>query len=152
MHTYAARRHRNLSLLRSGDIATTSTLRWQRAAGNQQTPGYLIGGAASATPHSWRAPCTLPARGADGGACPAAAVAVSDGRREVFRLPARRVVRGGREQLGAGCAVVVQVDELLGLSDQRTASTPASPEQRSRVAARPARGILIGNHDDAHDL
>jgi mRNA interferase MazF len=46
-------------------------------------------------------------------------------RGEVFRLPAPKGVRG-REQRGARYAVVVQVDELLGLSTTLVAPTSTS--------------------------
>jgi mRNA interferase MazF len=46
-------------------------------------------------------------------------------RGEIFRLPAPRAARG-REQRGARYAVVVQADELLGLSTVLVAPTSAS--------------------------
>ena|SRR5438132_1424479 len=46
-------------------------------------------------------------------------------RGEVFRLPAPRAARG-REQRGARFAVVVQADELIGLSTTLVAPTSTS--------------------------
>jgi mRNA interferase MazF len=46
-------------------------------------------------------------------------------RGEVFRLPAPRAVRG-REQRGARFAVVLQADELMGLSTTLVAPTSTS--------------------------
>lgn len=59
-------------------------------------------------------------------------------RGEVFRLPAPTRARG-REQRGARYAVVVQADELLGLSTALVAPTSAS----ARAATfRPAINLL----------
>jgi mRNA interferase MazF len=51
-------------------------------------------------------------------------------RGEVFRLPAPRETHG-REQRGARYAVVVQADELLGLSTTLVAPTSASARAAS---------------------
>jgi mRNA interferase MazF len=61
-------------------------------------------------------------------------------RGEVFRLPAPRGTRG-REQRGARFAVVVQADELLGLSTVLVAPTST----RARAATfRPAISLEQG--------
>jgi mRNA interferase MazF len=51
-------------------------------------------------------------------------------RGEVFRLPARREVRG-REQRGARYAVIVQADEFLGLSTVLVSPTSTSARPAS---------------------
>lgn len=60
-------------------------------------------------------------------------------RGEVFRLPAPREVRG-REQRGARYAVVVQADELLGLSTVLVSPTSASARAASFRPAITVKG------------
>lgn len=67
-------------------------------------------------------------------------------RGEVFRLPARRGARG-HEQQGARYAVVVQADELLGLSTvlvspTSTRARPATFRPAIEIAGTPTRVLV----------